>query len=72
MHDLLEGVLQYEAKLVLQHCILDKKYTTLTSLTSKIEHLELGYMEYDDRPTAITRLVLTGSEKNLGQKGISC
>lgn len=68
MHDLLEGVLQYEGKLILQHCILDEKYTTLSRLTDMIGHVELGYMEYDDRPTIITRSVLTGSEKNLGQR----
>ena len=69
MHDLLEGILQYEAKLVLQHCILEKKYTKLSSLNDLIENIELGYMGFDDHPTLITRSVLTGSEKNLGQKG---
>ena len=68
MHDLLEGVLQYEGNLVLQHCIDRSRYFTLTSLSKIMDNIELGYMESDDRPTLITARVLH-SEKNLGQKG---
>ena len=68
MHDLLEGVLQYEGNLLLQHCISDFQYFTLTFLNSVIENIELGYMESDGRPTPITSHVLS-SDRTLGQKG---
>lgn len=68
MHDLLEGVLQYEGNLLLQHCITDCQYFTLAYLNSIIENIELGYMEADDRPTPITSQVLR-SDRGLGQKG---
>lgn len=70
MHDLLEGVLQYEAKLILQHCILEQSYLSYDAFSDRLERIELGYMEMDDRPTHITRSVLTNGEKNLGQKGM--
>ena len=70
MHDLLEGVLQYESKLVLQHCILEECYITYSMFSQHMEGVELGYMEMDDCPTHISRLVLTTTEKNLGQKGM--
>ena len=68
MHDLLEGVLQYEGNFLLQHCITDCQYFTLAHLNSVIDSIELGYMEADDRPTPITSQVLR-SNRNLGQKG---
>lgn len=46
MHDVLEGVLQYETKLVLWHCVYAKQYFTLSWLNRQIEHRELGFMEY--------------------------
>ena len=54
MHDIFEGVLQYEVKLMLQLMINTEKYFTLEELNSSLEHLELGYMEYKDQPTPIT------------------
>ena len=70
MHDLLEGVLQYETKLILQHCIMEEKYTSYEIFSQRLEGIELGYMEMDDRPTDITRAVLASGEKSLGQKGM--
>ena len=70
MHDLLEGILQYESKLVLKHWILKECYISYRMFSQCLEGIELGYMEMDDRPTHITRLVLTNTEKNLEQKGM--
>ena len=42
MHDILEGVLQYEIKLMLQVMINREKYFTLTDFNSRLENLELG------------------------------
>lgn len=47
LHDVLEGGLQYEAKLLLQHCIISQGYFTLDELNKLIQYYELGYMESD-------------------------
>lgn len=69
MHDLFEGVLQYEAKLVLQRCINQQKYFSLSMLAQKLECVELGYMEVGNRPSPITSQVLNSKERSLTQKG---
>ena len=69
MHDVFEGVLQYEAKLFLQHAITNQQYFSLSLLKEKMEYMELGYMETSDRPTPLTSLVLNSSDRSLGQKG---
>ena len=70
MHDILEGALQYEAKLVLQHCIDRQKYFSLSTLNDKIEGMELGYME-TDRPAPISAKTLRAHDSNaLKQKGM--
>ena len=63
MHDLLEGVLQHVLKLLLQYLISEKKYFTLADLNSKLEGMELGYME-DNRPSPLAR-----GDKLLRQNG---
>ena len=45
MHDILEGTLQYESKLMLRVMVNEVKYFTLEQLNSQIENFELGYME---------------------------
>lgn len=45
MHDILEGVLQYEVKLMLRVVIEEEGYFTLDHFNSCLENLELGYME---------------------------
>ena len=47
MHNLLEGILQYES---LQHCILEECYISYRMFSQRLEGIELGYMEMDDRP----------------------
>ena len=53
MHDLLEGALQYEVKLMLQRMIYNERYFTLSFLNTRLENLELGYMESKNRPTLL-------------------
>ena len=68
MHDVLEGALQYELKLLLCHCI-DEGYFRLSQLNSIIEGMELGYME-SDRPAPISQNTLRAGDNNLlKQKG---
>ena len=68
MHDLLEGTLQYETKLILKH-VIGQRYVTYKDFADLLEGLELGYMEMDDRPTVIPARVISSDDKHLGQKG---
>jgi len=70
MHDVLEGALPYEVKLMLQFMIDTEGYFSLDDLNSRLEHIELGYMESKDRPTAITAKTLYSSGNSLKQKGM--
>ena len=67
MHDVLEGVLQYEVKLLLKCLTREKKQFSLKFLNAKIKRLEVGYMEVASRPA----LIKMDSTDNLTkQKGI--
>ena len=61
MHDILEGVLQYEVKLILAQFISEDRYFTMEQLNHTIESLELCYSEARYRPTQITA-ILRGNE----------
>jgi len=54
MHDVLEGVLQYEVKLMLQYMIVVESYFTLDMFNLKLENLELDGAESVNRPTSIS------------------
>ena len=68
LHDVLEGALQYEAKLLLKHCILSQKHFTLDHLNQLIDTFELGYME-SNRPSQITSKTLHSQDNSLKQNG---
>ena len=51
MHDVLEGMLQYETKLVLLHMT---QYFNIKCLNHLITCVNLGYMEASSRPTEIS------------------
>ena len=68
MHDVLEGVLQYEVKLVLRHCVVSKKYFQLSFLNMHIDNYELGFMEAANRPS-IKKETLKSSDHFLKQNG---
>lgn len=69
MHDLLEGVLQYEACLILKHVIKEKSFLSYSAFAEALDGLELGYMEADNRPTSIPATTLNSDDRSLGQKG---
>ena len=58
MHDLLEGALQYEVKLMLKAMIHIENYFTLNVFNSRLAMTELGYMEAKDSPTMIANNTL--------------
>ena len=72
MHDLLEGALQYEVKLLLRHFIQTECYFSLHTFNLRLSNLELGYMETKDRPTPIAESTLTSSGHSLKQAGKDC
>ena len=69
MHDLLEGTLQFEAKLILRH-VITERYISYPKFARLLAGLELGYMEADNRPLEIASSTISSSEKTLRQKGI--
>lgn len=69
MHDLLEGVLQYVTKLLLQYMVNREKYFTTVEFNSRLENLELGYMESRSRPTQISPKTLNSDSSSLKQNG---
>ena len=69
MHDVLEGGLQYEAKLVLKRFVYEEKYFTLDDLNFKLQNFDFGYMDTKNRPSPITRETLTSDNNSLKQNG---
>lgn len=52
MHDLLEGVMPYELKLLLRHCTA-KSYFRIDSLNQRLSAFDYGYSEIGDKPAAV-------------------
>lgn len=69
MHDVLEGALQYEVKLMLKVMVYDEKYFSLEVFNTRLVNTELGYMEAKDRPTPISTKTLTSPGLSLKQAG---
>lgn len=69
MHDILEGGLQYETKLLLQKFIQEEKYFTLQELNCRLESFEFGYAEGRSRPSPIEAKTLSSSDNTLKQNG---
>ena len=69
LHDILEDALQYEIKLMLRVMIAEERYFTLDTLNTRMENLELGYMESKDCPTPINDSTLFSGGVSLKQAG---
>ena len=69
MHDVLEGVLQYEAKLMLQHMINVEKYFSVDMFNSKLQNLELSSAVSKNRPTSISMKIINSEGNSLKQNG---
>jgi len=68
MHDLFEGLLPYETKLMLR-CFIEKEYFTLSNLKCQILVLELTYGTESDKSNLIDRRGLYSEGNQLNQKG---
>ena len=62
MHTVLEGVVQYEVRLVLQHYI-QSGVTTLSQINGAINSHEYGYSEVSDKPGPLKDTVFNGDER---------
>lgn len=70
MHDVLEGVLPYETKIMLQRFIQHDRYFQLVDLSHMVENFELGYTEVSNRPTPIAPSTLSSNDNSLKQNGM--
>ncbi|KAG5271297.1 hypothetical protein AALO_G00178160 [Alosa alosa] len=65
MHDILEGVAQYEMKLLFQHLI--ENYTTSAEVHRRIQSFNYGFMEQNNKPPG---LKMVDSSNDLGLNAI--
>ena len=68
MHDLLEGALQYEVKLLL-HYMIENCGLSLQEFNSILENVDLGYMEFKNKPTLVSGKTITSDGNSLKQNG---
>ena len=71
MHDVLEGGLQYEVKLMLYRFVHEEKHFTINYLNYKLENYDYGYMDVKNRPSSISANTLNSSDNSLKQNGKS-
>lgn len=69
MHDVLEGVLQYETRLLLMQFIYQDHYFLLGQLNQQIESFELYYSEVKSRPSLLTQANIQEGDNHLKQSG---
>ncbi|KAL7873590.1 hypothetical protein AOLI_G00126610 [Acnodon oligacanthus] len=65
MHDVLEGVAQYELKLLFEY--LKEKHVTSGELHSRMQNFDYGFMERNNRPAALS---LCEKSNNLGLNAV--
>jgi hypothetical protein len=68
MHDILEGVLQYECKFLLVQ-LISEKIITIDTLNSRLANMDVGYMDKSNLPSPITPAALAEKSRNLKQNG---
>lgn len=56
MHDILEGVLQYECKEMIKVFVYELKYFTMEQLNLKLKNFDFEYYNDKNKPSPITRL----------------
>ena len=72
MHDILEGALQYEIKLMLQVMMRTECYFPLSTLNSRLENIHYGYMEIKSKPSPISGQTINSDGNSLKQNGTYC
>ena len=71
MHDMLEGILQYETKEFLKYCIREEQLLTLSQFNENIKSFDLGYMNDSNKPSPIAPQTLASENNALKPKGNS-
>lgn len=69
MHDVLEGVAQYEVKELLKY-LINKKIIPLSEFNKQLDEFPYSYVDIKDKPTAITTSILSSTVNSVKQKGI--
>ncbi len=69
MHDILEGILQYEV-IELLKCLITEKTCTLQYINRRISLFPYGYSDVANKPSEISFDNLTSSDHKLRQNGI--
>jgi hypothetical protein len=67
MHDVLEGLLQYETKEFLKYAINDQGYFRLEQLNHWIQDMDYGYADVSNKPSIIASQTLNSSSNSLKQ-----
>ncbi|KAK3713578.1 hypothetical protein QZH41_007689 [Actinostola sp. cb2023] len=70
MHDILEGIYQYEVKELLKELINNQNLFTVDELTKRMQNFDYGYHDDSNKPSPITEAKLTSSDHNLKQKDL--
>jgi len=71
MHDILEGVLQYECKEFLKYAISDAKYITLDELNQRLLGFDYGYYNDKNKPSPLSTRTMNAENNTLKQSGNS-
>lgn len=61
MHDLLEGVCNYDISGILRNLILDSKYLTIETLNNRIQFFDYGFIDIRNRPPLVSEFKLKSS-----------
>ena len=69
MHDVLEGLLQYEAKELLKYAINEQVFFSLHDLNDWIVDFDYGYMDISNKPSVIWSATLNSATNSLKQRG---
>ena len=69
MHDVLEGLLQYEVKELLKYAIYEQQFFTLENLNCWIKNFDYGYPDVSNKPCVISSATLNSNTNSLKQKG---
>ena len=69
MHDILEGVLQYESKELLKYLISRKDRCSLSMINRRINMFPYGYSDVSNKPSEISSDHLASSDHKLRQNG---
>ena len=72
MHDVLEGLLQYEVKELLKYAKNEQQFFTLDNLNHWIQNFDYGYPDVSNKPSVISSGTLNSNTNSLKQRGKTC